>query len=194
MPVTKIAVIGQQCSGKTSAAKLFKKYFDASYVVKIADPIYDTLAALRQDKHRSFMQQFADLAKEHFGENVLVDVFIENVKFIEKQKQQEDMMSGKERNALIVCDDIRFPYELGTVRELGFNLVAVKADTEVRKQRAEAQGFDFIENHNSELLVPQLIPKADFIIPELPLYSIDQLDEHCQDILRQVLGNQQPVS
>ena len=58
--ITKIAVIGQQCSGKTSAAKLFSKYFDATHYVKIADPIYDTLNALHQDKHRAFMQQFAE--------------------------------------------------------------------------------------------------------------------------------------
>ena len=151
--ITKIAVIGQQCSGKTSAAKLFTKYFDGAHFIKIADPIYDTLDALRQKKHRAFMQQFADLAKEHFGEQVLVEVFKQNVKDIEKQNQIADIdCPTGERNVLIVCDDIRFPYELGTVRELGFHLIAVKADTEVRKQRAERLGLDFIENHNSELL------------------------------------------
>ena len=174
--ITKIAVIGQQCSGKTSAAKLFSKHFDRTFYIKIADPIYDTLDALRQKKHRAFMQQFADLAKEHFGEQVLVEVFKQNVTSLHGQNENSF------DNVLIVCDDIRFPYEMGTVRDLGFHLVAIDADIEFRKERANRLKLDFIENHNSELLVPQLIPQADFIIKDDGI-SMEELHDKCKEIL-----------
>ena len=139
--ITKIAFIGQQCSGKTSAAKICMKYFDSTRILKIADPIYDTLNALHQDKHRAFMQQFADLAKVHFGEQVLVEVFKENVAQAEKEAEKEWKNYS---NALIACDDIRFPYELETVKEkLGFHLIGINAIREIRKERAEAQDFNY---------------------------------------------------
>jgi hypothetical protein len=185
--ITKIAVVGQQCSGKTSAAKIFKKYFDSTYIVKIADPIYDTLNALKQDKHRAFMQQFADLAKEHFGEQVLVDVFRQNVKDLEKQSDSADIdRPGGPRNVLIACDDIRFPYELETVKkELGFKLVGINAERTIRKVRAERLGLDFIENHNSETLVPQLFQYCDYTIFDDGL-SMEGLEFQCRKILSQI--------
>lgn len=181
--ITKIAVIGQQCSGKTSAAKFFSKHFDRSFYIKIADPLYDVLDAFKQPKHRAFMQQVADLGKKHFGEEFLVEIFIQNVKSLKKQNQIDDIdCPTGERNVLIVCDDVRFPYELGTVRDLGFHMVAIDADVEIRKERSKRLGLDFIENHNSELLVPQLIPQADFIIKDDGI-SMEELHEKCKDIL-----------
>ena len=172
--IYKIAVIGQQCSGKTTAAKFFAQKFDIKKFVKIADPIYDTLKALRQEKHRAFMQQFADLAKEHFGEEILVEIFKQNV--LEIENSYRNMFA----DTLIVCDDIRFPYELKTVQdELGFIMIAIDAPAEVRKVRAEKLGLQFIENHNSELLVPQLIPQADYIIKDNGI-SMDELKEEVE--------------
>jgi dephospho-CoA kinase len=180
MTITKIAFIGQQCSGKTSAAKICMKYFDSTRVFKIADPIYDTLNALHQEKHRAFMQQFADVAKEHFGEQVLVDVFRKNV----EQAVKENKNSSK--SCLIACDDIRFPYELETVKEqLGFHLIGINTSREVRKKRAEAQGFEFIENHNSETLVPQLFQHCNYTIFDDGI-SLDQLEFHLSRILEQI--------
>lgn len=188
--ITKIAVIGQQCSGKTTLVKMFGKHFDAKYFVKIADPIYDTLNALRKDKHRAFMQQFADLAKKHFGEQVLVEVFKQNVEsLVCKFENRFD-------SVLIACDDIRFPYEMSTVRELGFKLVGIDADPVVRKQRADRLGLEFIENHDSELLVPQILPMADWIIKDDGI-SMDELDDHCLQIVSRIFADNpdcQPVS
>lgn len=174
--ITKIAVIGQQCSGKTSAAKFFSKHFDAKFYIKIADPLYDVLDAFKQPKHRAFMQQVADLGKKHFGEQFLVEIFVKNVEDIERVE------GNRHDNVLIVCDDVRFPYEIIMARDLGFHLVAIDADVDVRKARSDRLGLDFIENHNSELLVPQLIPKADFIIKDDGI-SMEKLHEKCKEIL-----------
>lgn len=183
--VIKIAVIGQQCSGKTSAAKFLMKHFDHYAVVKIADPIYDTLKALRQEKHRAFMQQFADLAKRHFGEEILVEIFKQNVLDLEKRFDLDgEHVMGKD--VLIVCDDIRFPYELKTVKELGFKLIAINATAEVRKERSDRLGLDFIENHNSETLVPQLFPSADHVIYDDGL-PYEDLGKHCDIILETIM-------
>lgn len=187
--VYKIAVIGQQCSGKTTAAKFFQKHFDHSVVVKIADPIYDTLRALRKEKHRAFMQQFADLAKKHFGEEILAEIFQKRVLEIQDKYLDRDLdgqhptVGGKD--ILLVCDDIRFPYELKIVRGLGFKLVAINANTEVRKARAKRLGLDFIENHNSETLVPSLFPSADHVVYDDGI-SMEDLGKHCDIILKTI--------
>jgi len=182
--IYKIAVIGQQCSGKTTAANFFIKNFEHHATVKIARPIYDTLKALKQEKHRAFMQQFADLAKKHFGETILVDIFEKNVlELYDRFDQNGDTVMGKD--CLIVCDDIRFPYELEIVNRLGFILVAISAVDKVRKARAEKLNLAFIENHDSELLVPQLIPKADFIIWDNGI-SMEELGRYCNQILKTI--------
>lgn len=196
--IVKIAVVGQQCSGKTTAAKSLIKHFEHHAVIKIADPIYDTLKALRQEKHRAFMQQFADLAKIHFGDEILVEIFKEKVLDLQ-DKCDKDFPSMKSLNTvmgndiLIVCDDIRFPYELKTVKELGFKLIAINANVKVRKERSDRLGLDFIENHNSETLVPQLFPSADYTIIDEGI-SMDELGQECDKILGDILTYERPES
>lgn len=161
MKLTKIGIIGQQCAGKTTAAKFVGELFDTIVVVKFADPIYGTLKALRKEKNRAFMQEFGDFAKKHFGELIFVENFIYSVKKIQAQFENE---RPNVRENLIICDDIRRTYEYDAAKELDFNLISIDAIANIRKQRAETKGLDFIETHNSETEIPALIYKSDYVI------------------------------
>jgi dephospho-CoA kinase len=165
MSLTKIGIIGQQCAGKTTAANFICELFDplSTEWFKFADPIYDTLKAHRQEKNRQFMQQFSDLAKYFFGDDIYVKCFKANVQ--EREKEIEPLIVGKfPGKRLFICDDIRYKSEFAACKELGFKIISIDAPVAVRKKRAEKQGLDFIENHNSEIEIPEIIYKADYVI------------------------------
>ena len=153
--MNRFAIIGQQCSGKSTVADLlFEMWHYGKIVIKFADPIYDTLRALRQKKHRAFMQEFGEMAKRHFGEMVFVDIF----------KAKMRLADSKFPDMLVVCDDVRRDYEAEAVLECGFKIIYVHADRLVRLSRAKKQGLDFIENHISETQVPTLRQYAHYEI------------------------------
>jgi len=182
--VSKIAIIGQQCSGKTTAANFIKQEFTVSETVKVADPLYCILSCLKQDKNRLFMQEVADLAKKHFGELILVDILKEKIKSLETSYCCRGIYTGDVR-ILIICDDIRRQYEFDMMKELGFSFISIDASREIRKARAERLGLAFIEDHNSETEVPSLIDQADFIIKDDGI-SQDKLKRHCYYYLRAI--------
>lgn len=159
----KIAVLGQQCSGKTTVCQTLNELCFSKHgkFIKFAGPIYGALSALKREKCRGFMQEFGDLSKKYFGEHVFVDAFKQAV--LEEQKSN-----------FILCDDVRRTYELEAVRGLGFFVVYVHADDDVRKRRAESQGLDFIESHNSETEVPSMRNLADYCIINNDTCSIEE--------------------
>jgi dephospho-CoA kinase len=149
----KIAIIGQQCSGKSTAAMCFQDATNMingtapSIILKFAGAIYGALEALKQPKNRGFMQEFADVAKKYFGEDVLQRVFEKEV----KEHENDGIVN------MIICDDVRRFYELYCVLNLGFHIIALDVPRGIRKNRAERLHLDFIENHNSETEVPDII-------------------------------------
>lgn len=149
--MNRIAIVGQQCAGKTTAANIIAGHFDEVEFVKFADPIYQVLGVLRQDKHRAFMQDFGEMAKKYFGESIFVDLF-------------HARMWCKNGNSAIICDDIRRLYEFHEAKAQGFKMIYIGANKFIRRLRAEAQGLDFIENHISETEVPRMAPMADVMI------------------------------
>lgn len=149
----KIGIIGQQCSGKTTVANMICHMFRRPRIIKFADPIYDTLKALRQEKHRGFMQAFGEMAKVHFGEHIFVDIFNKKLEGFE--------FSGAD---LLICDDIRRTYEAQAAKEAGFKIIYIKCNRETRLGRAQSQGLEFIENHISETEVPDLEIYADYVL------------------------------
>jgi dephospho-CoA kinase len=182
----KIACIGQQCSGKTTLAKFFMKEHIHNFHIKQADPIYKSIEALGYKKHRAFMQEFGDLAKKHFGLKVFTEAFTKSVKDTEIDIINRDLFDdGYSDNALIINDDVRFDWELDNVKELGFITVSIICPAEIRKQRADRQGFEFLEEHNSEIEIPNLIPKADWIIDNSDLTK-DRFREKALEILKKI--------
>jgi len=145
----RIAIIGQQCSGKTTVAETISQGFEDPRLIKFADPIYGALGVMRQEKHRAFMQDFGEMVKRHFGEHVFVDIFKKRVNHEHRFEQA------------LICDDVRRDYEAEACVDMGFKIIYVTAPVEIRKARAEAQGLEFIENHISETQVPSLAKYAN---------------------------------
>ena len=148
----KIAIIGPQCAGKTTVAQALAQYALRPVTVKFAQPIYDVLAALDRPKHRLFMQEFADVAKRHFGQDVFVNLMVPQVD-----------QAIASRADLILCDDLRYLAEADLLQET-FYLVFVDAPEAVRGQRAAAQGLAFNARHNSEAELDALKYRADFVV------------------------------
>lgn len=132
----RIAVAGPQCSGKSEIIHLLTKDLDEFEIIKFADPIYNTLSCLHQTKNRLFMQEFSDVSKKYFGEDIFVRIFSTNV-------QHSDY-------AHLFCDDVRYINELAKIHELGFISIYVDADEIVRKKRAALNNLVYNANHSSE--------------------------------------------
>lgn len=150
----RIAIIGKQCSGKTSVANILldKLGRENGVILKFAQPIYDVLNVLDLKKHRVFMQEFSDLTKKHFGNDFFVCSFGKRMSRINSDK-------------IIICDDVRFQDEVDFLDENNFQFIIVEADGEIRKSRADALGLQYNEEHNSE--------KLDLNIPKHKLYIIN---------------------
>lgn len=151
----KIAICGKACSGKTTVAQIIREELDPLKIVtlKLATPIYNTLEALDQKKHRAFMQQFGDLAKEHFGEGIFVRVFKSRVRMAEA--------SGV---FAALCDDLRFPYEMDAMKQMGFITIYIDSGFYARTTRAQNLGLDLGSSHSSETSIDQLRPMCDYVV------------------------------
>ena len=105
---------------------------------------------------------------------------------IEKSIEKEAVELLKfEDQTLIVNDDVRFGYELKYMKRLGFKLCSIICPVEVRAERARVQGLDFIENHQSETEIPQLLYKADFVLTRGEM-SMEELGVAADDILQKI--------
>jgi dephospho-CoA kinase len=172
----KIAIIGEQCSGKTTAAKFIAEMFPTHYIHKFADPIYCSLSCLGKEKKRGYMHDFSDVAKKHFGKHIFAESFERSVTNRDRFCRNKDMA--------IICDDVRYLYELELVRKLGFKVMSIDTSTSIRKERADKLGLDFIENHNSEVEIQDLIWHADSVLLDRGEVTLYFLKEHCQQTIK----------
>ena len=89
------------------------------------------------------MQQFSDLAKEHFGMAVLNNV----------SKNTLHSLCDVE-NLTIICDDVRYQFEMDLLKEYDFTFIYIDAPEETRAFRL---GELFKNpNHNSEISISEL--------------------------------------
>jgi len=176
----KIAIIGEQCSGKTTAANFIAELFKIHYIHKFADPIYGVLGCLGQGKNRLFMQEFSDLAKSHFGLGIFVELFEKEI--LTRELLEEELWLEKygSDSWAIICDDLRYMRELELVKKLGFKVMAINTIKDIRQTRATNQGLDFNENHSSESEVQDLIWHADSVLMDSGAVTLELLKEHCQ--------------
>jgi dephospho-CoA kinase len=152
--VLRVAIVGKQGSGKSTIAEALCACAREPYVVKFADPIYNTLESLNKPKNRKFMQGFGDLVKECFGKLYFVD----HLDYVVKSVKKNIIVD------LIVCDDCRYRYEYKKLKELGFTVIGVYVDDAIRKKRVEDSGYEFIENHNSEQDVDSILEQLDIVV------------------------------
>jgi dephospho-CoA kinase len=166
--VIKIAFCGKMGAGKTQAtysmlgllADQFGQDNSVGFVIKFAQPLYNSLIAFHRyskgKAERTFMQRLGDLARREFGDNVLDNIFRENVEGLITNKLPE----LTQENVLIMTDDLRFLTEYELLKEMGFCIIRVEASEEVRKERL-GETFTNIK-HRSEVEQELFVP--DFVI------------------------------
>jgi len=165
----KVAFIGQQCAGKTTAAMVV--YPDSfKTIVKLAQPLYVINRVLDVPKNRGFMQEQADLIKKHFGREFFIDAFDEIVDFhqpLPATVLNDDSrldLSDYQRDDVLVNDDCRLQLEFNYLKSHGWQTVYIEASEEIRRERAKTLGLEFIADHSSETEVPSLNSQCDLVI------------------------------
>jgi hypothetical protein len=126
------------------------------WYIKFANPIYQAIKALhRKDKPRVFMQRFGDLARREFGDDVFEKIFEENVHgFLTKR-----VPIIPQTHVVLMTDDLRFYREYELVKRLGFVVVKIEADEEVRRARG-SEAFVNLKHRSeaeSDLFTPDFI-------------------------------------
>ena len=163
----RIGIVGQQCAGKTTLADII-----GYPVVKFAAPLYEINAVLREGKSRDFMQKMSDLAKECFGVDKFLDLFAETMDYVYPH------------HVNLLCDDVRFILEAQYLLDNNWKLVYIDAPEDLRRQRAAAQGLEFLPNHNSEKALCEILkPLCSTVI-----VNDDNLD-HLARLARYILSD-----
>mgnify|MGYP000918769866 CR=1 FL=1 len=141
--VYSLGFCGKMGSGKTSASlialglmtELFGQTNSIGYVIKFAQPIYQSMLAFHRNKggsaERVFTQRLGDLAKREFGENVFVDIFEDNVNGLITNR----LPQLTQEHVLVMTDDLRFLSEYKLLKKLGFTIIGVEAPEDLRQRR-----------------------------------------------------------
>jgi hypothetical protein len=168
--VYKLAFMGKMGAGKSSAALmalglLAEKYGKENamgYIIKFANPLHQTaLAFHRTEKPRVFLQRLGDLARREFGDDVFEKIFQENVEGLLTIKIKE----LPHQHLLVMTDDLRFTGEYNLAKQLGFIVIKIDTDDEVRKARI---GDTFVNvKHRSEI-------EQELFTPDFVLYNNDE--------------------
>lgn len=148
----RVAFTGNMMSGKSEAVKLFTKLSSknnkVSGLVKFAKPLYDCQNIFQEygmgEKNRLFLQNLSNIVKKYFSENILNKIFIKNVETYIKDGCD-----------VIFCDDVRTISEVETVKALGFYLIGINSNPDIRKRRNP--GIFLGNNHLTETMVSHII-------------------------------------
>jgi len=137
----KIAIAGLACAGKTTVYNnLATIYEKNTSLIKFAKPHYDVLSILGVPKNRLFMQDFSDLAKKHFGEDIFVKAYDNYVNEYEIDNNID----------VLICDDLRYQIEFDYCKMNDWYLIYVESDENLRKERSDKLGLKWNPKHNSE--------------------------------------------
>lgn len=159
--IHKIAFTGKMGAGKTSAsiavpgilADLYGGENSIAYVIAFANPLKQCSLAFHQhQKHRTFLQRLGDLARRELGDDIFERIFEENVEGLITNKVPE----LHQQHIAIMTDDLRFMGEYKLVKKLGFTVVRIEADDDIRKQRL-GETFTNVR-HRSEVEMEQFEP------------------------------------
>jgi dephospho-CoA kinase len=163
--IYKLAFTGLMGAGKTSTSLLALGIFtekygpdnSIGYVIQFANPLHQSAVAFhRREKPRTFLQRLGDLARREFGEDVFEKIFEENVEGLTNNRVPQ----LKQNHILLMTDDLRFLGEYNLLKRLGFAIIRVEADEELRKERI---GPTFTNvKHRSETEMELFTP--DFVI------------------------------
>ncbi|PEM08530.1 hypothetical protein [Bacillus wiedmannii] len=152
MTIKKIALVGQIRSGKDSVGKMImereghKQFTFAAGIRRIGRDYFPELYANPDEKPRE-LEQFIGQEFRKFDP----DVWIKDLK---TSLDLEEFMTFSFEEFKPIVTDMRQENEYHALKALGFTVIKVEADYEIRKQRAIAAGDVFKEemfNHETEL-------------------------------------------
>jgi len=163
--IYKIAFTGPFGSGKTTAAiittGLLSEMYGGdnaiAYVIAFANPVKQcSLAFHRREKERRFLQRLSDLAREEFGDDIMERIFMANYESLITNKVPQ----LHQEHVAVMTDDLRFLNEYKLLKELGFVVIKIDADAEIRKRRL---GDSYVgTDHRSEIEMELFEP--DFVL------------------------------
>ena len=163
--IYKVAFTGPFGAGKTSAAfittgvlsELYGGDNAIAYIIAFANPLKQcSLAFHRKEKERRFLQRIADVAREEFGDDIMERIFTANYESLITNKVPQ----LHQEHVVIMTDDLRFLNEYKLLKELGFTVIRIDADAEIRRRRL---GDSYTgTNHRSEIEMELFEP--DFVL------------------------------
>ena len=153
----KIALIGEQHSGKSTTANLIYRYLteynigssgplcDNVFTLKFAESLHNAWEELIEDnpyqpKNREWFTSTAKVWKSTLGDDIFVRLF----------KNRVNEMNKIWTRPNIVCDDCRSKLEFETCKSLGFKTVYIDADEETRIKRLGGNGIKYQEQEYDE--------------------------------------------
>jgi dephospho-CoA kinase len=156
-----IGLIGETGSGKDTVCEFIKKKYPSSFVLRFSDPLREALAIFIEEKKKKDQQWLAIVLRERFGGGILWQALKKKIKNI--------------KTGMIVLNGIRSPDEYNEIKKMGGKIVYITADSKARWERVKDRGekkddrvsykkFLQIEKAATEVLIPKMGEKADFII------------------------------
>jgi dephospho-CoA kinase len=153
-----LAICGLMKAGKDTAADyiLGCGKYGPGFITKFADPIYNLQAMIYKEmgltlppdgKDRNLLQLLGTEWGRQRDPNIWVNKWEKNLK--EVLEGPTSCTYAARQNVIVT--DMRFPNELKALQKLGFRIIYVWADEEIRL----ARGAKSIPNHESERMMTQ---------------------------------------
>lgn len=151
-----IAFSGKMGSGKTEAARITSEIVEKlgfrPVIVKFADPIYKIMQAqcsilnlyFDKPKMRPVMQFIGKHYRKEYGANFWVDRWEMEVKHAEMFGIEHNAVNPKPKEAVYICDDLRYDNEARKISKLKGKIVQVITSDEMRRERIRVVGAEDI--------------------------------------------------
>lgn len=137
LKTSSIGICGKMFSGKSTLAKKMNSFYGHE-VVSVADPVKEFaievcgMDSVRKD--RDLLQKIGDGARNIIGPEVWIDSLTRRIKG-RKDEGMPSNTSSDEKRKLFICDDVRYDNEALALRRMGWKIVKVYAEDDVRKNR-----------------------------------------------------------
>lgn len=157
-----LAITGEISAGKGEMARYIEKKHKG-LALTFSRPLRDVLDRLHLDQTRKNVQDISIALRQFFGENILSQTIVQDVK--------------KSRKKLVAIDGMRRMADVKNLRKIGkLKIVYIEADPETRFKRLKKRGENvgdrsksykkFLSDHEKETekTILALKKKSDFVI------------------------------
>lgn len=187
----KIGLTGKMRSGKDQVADLLQAQLEdkgeSVHILGFAEGIkelltYFTPKVFEEGKPRYAYQRVGQVMREVY-EDVWVDRTVDRITLLEKDFPKDS----------IIVKDVRQPNEYSTLKDKGYTIIKVEADTEVRVARSLSSNDSFDISHlyhETELGVEDI--EADYVINNSG--SMDELEQLTEELLIKLLNESNNIN